>query len=99
MNQSTWEPSDQVNRGIPLSSPPRSDQTKQGPSPVEDLAREPGTSAVKAGFPLTPVYYPDVQNIMADLEAMSVMNEAILEDVEGEEAGSGAEDGVDRDVG
>ena len=31
------------------------------------------------------------------MEAMSVMGEAILEDVDVEEEGSGAEDGVDRD--
>ena len=71
VNQSTWEPGEPVGVGIPLSSPSGSDQTKQGPSSVEVEAGEPGTSAVKAGFPLTPGCYPEVQDIMADFEAMT----------------------------
>ena len=37
-------------------------------------------------FPITPVYYSDVQDIMLDLEAISVMSEAILDDVDAEES-------------
>ena len=51
---------------------------------------------VEAMFLLTLVYYPDMQDIMSDFEAMSVMSEAISDDVQGR--GSGAEDEIVREV-
>ena len=50
-----------------------------------------------AMFPLTAVYYPDMQDTMSNFEAMSVMSEPPTDDIDGEEEESGAENEVERD--
>ena len=57
---------------------------------------EPVTDVAKGMFPLIPVYYPDVQNIMSDFESLSVMSEPVFNDVDGEEE-SGAGDEMESD--